>query len=381
MAAAFDAIVVGAGIEGSATAYQLAKRGVKVLLLEQFELLHGQGSSHGGSRVTRRTYLEPHFADMMVESYKLWDQAEKESGIGCFERTKGLLLFKKGSAAFDLVKANIDRLGIAHTILSVEQIREKFGVTYDSDYLGLLEEDAGVLRATDATHAFHTLIRKHGGVIQDGERVLAVVPGPRVTVRTSQGEYVALKVVLCPGPWLQPILRPLGLQVDVTVMEVSVSYWRADPQRYDAQRFPIFMDYGSNPMVYGFPILEAPGLMKILAHTGDETTAATRHGVANPHWLRVTGEYIKQHFPGVDASTDAGTLTCLYTMTPSEDFILDRHPLHSNIIIGGGFSGHGFKLAPIVGSVLARLALGEPITDVDMSHFKIARVLRPAAHI
>eukprot|EP00048_Salpingoeca_helianthica_P014833 m.223779 g.223779 ORF g.223779 m.223779 type:complete len:381 (+) comp16324_c0_seq1:1101-2243(+) len=377
----FDVVVVGAGIEGSAAAYHIAKRGLKVLLLEQYDLLHENGSSHGGSRITRRTYLEPHFADMMVESYKLWDEAEKESGIQCFEKTGGLLLFKKGSSAYDQVKANVDRHGVKHQILSAQQIKEKYGVTYDSEYFGLLEEDAGILRATDATNAFHKLLLKHGGVIQDGEQVQAVVPGPRVTVRTSQGVYRALKVVLCPGAWLQPILRPLGLEVDVTVMEVSVCYWRADPKRYDAQRFPIFMDYSSNPMVYGFPIFEAPGLVKILVHTGDETTVKARHGVANPHWVRMAGQYVQQHFPGVDGTRDAGTLTCLYTMTPTEDFILDRHPQHPNIIIGGGFSGHGFKLAPVVGSVLARLAAGEPISDVEMSHFKIARVLKPAAKL
>eukprot|EP01137_Pigoraptor_chileana_P001598 Opistho-2@39463 len=223
------------------------------------------------------------------------------------------------------------------------------------------------------------LFRKHGGEIRSEERVLAIVPGrllsDPITVRTSKATYVCDKLVLTPGAWINPMLALVGISLNVQVLQIAVCYWKAqNAAEYAAERFPCVIDY-SDDHTYALPALEYPGLVKICAHYGTEVTADTRTFEPNKLVVGDIADSVRRKWRRVDwEGGPAAAITCLYTMTPDEEFVLDRHPSHPNIIIGAGFSGHGFKLAPVVGRILADMAGGRDV-GYDLTPCAISKTL------
>ncbi|XP_063811978.1 peroxisomal sarcosine oxidase isoform X1 [Pseudophryne corroboree] len=380
----FDCIVIGAGIQGSFTAYHLAKNQQKTLLLEQFPLPHSRGSSHGQTRIIRRAYAEDFYTYMMEESYQLWAELERESGIKLYRKTGLLLIAPAGNEEFESVCTNMAQTQTPWEQLTQEQLKLKYpGLFLKPGEVACCDYDGGVLSADKALRAVQEQFQKMGGVIKDGQKVKHIQPGPVVTVTTTFSAYEANKLVITAGPWAQRVLSPLDLELPLKTLRINVCYWKEKiPGRSGLlQSFPAFLAInlnGEEHEVYGLPSQEYPGLFKICFHGGNEADPEQREIPAKHiqiQDIQILCKFISEYLPGLHPEP-AVIEQCMYTNTPDNNFILDHHPLYKNIIIGSGFSGHGFKLSPLVGKILSELALGKQ-HSYDLKPFQITRFKTP----
>ncbi|XP_020923163.1 peroxisomal sarcosine oxidase isoform X2 [Sus scrofa] len=323
----YDAIVIGAGIQGCFTAYHLAKHSRRVLLLEQFFLPHSRGSSHGQSRIIRRAYPEDFYTEMMAECYRIWAQLQHEAGTQLYRQTGLLLLGMKENPELKTIQATLSRHGVEHQYLPSEELKQRFpNIQLARGEVGLLDKSGGVLYADKALRVLQDAIRQLGGIVHDGEKVMEIKPGLPIVVKTTSSSYQARSLIITAGPWTNRLLRPLGLELPLQTLRINVCYWKEKaPGSYSvSQAFPCFLGLGLSLAphhIYGLPSREYPGLVK---------------------------------------------------NTPDEHFILDRHPKYDNIVIGAGFSGHGFKLSPIVGKILYELSM-KLTPSYDLTPFRISR--------
>ncbi|XP_068568715.1 peroxisomal sarcosine oxidase isoform X1 [Cebidichthys violaceus] len=377
MSTNYDCIVIGAGVQGSFTAYQLAKKKQKTLLLEQFVLPHTRGSSHGQTRIIRKAYEQDFYTHMMEESYELWAQLEREAGVKLYRQTGLLLMGPEDSESYQLYKNNLQKNKVPMAILNRDNFSQHIpNVNLAVGDGAVVDITAGVLYADRALKTVQGQFEKLGGVIRDNEKVTDIKPGPVVTVSTSAGVYRAKSVVITAGPWANRLLAHTGLQLPLKVVKINVCYWKEKvPGTYDVkQRFPCFLlteGEESKYHIYGLPSNEYPGLMKICYHIGGETDPDERDKQTDKSDIDILQRVIARCFPGL-VPEPAVVESCMYTITPDQNFVLDRHPSHSNIVFGAGFSGHGFKFGPIIGKLLCELILGE-VPSYDLSPFRIRR--------
>ncbi|CAL8360195.1 unnamed protein product [Merluccius merluccius] len=372
----YDCIVIGAGVQGSFSAYELAKRGRRTLLLEQFVLPHSRGSSHGQTRIIRKAYDQDYYTVMMDESYRLWSQLEEEAGVKLCRQT-GLLVMGPENGTYQVLKNTLQRNGVPMVILQPEEFSKHIPhVNLADGDAALVDITAGVLYADRALRAVQGQFQKLGGIITDGQKVTDIRPGDLVTVMTSGGVYRAKNLVVTAGCWTNTLLSYIGLQLPLKVLKINVYYWKEkDPGCYSLQnRFPCFLQIEcpeAEHLIYGLPSNEYPGLMKVCYHMGSETKPDERDRQTDKSDGDILKRYLTRCFPGL-VPEPAVVESCLYTVTPDEHFVLDCHPVHNNIVIGAGFSGHGFKFGPLIGKLLCELSLGE-VPSYDLSPFRIRR--------
>lgn len=374
----YDAIVIGAGIQGCFSAYHLAKHRKSVLLLEQFFLPHSRGSSHGQSRIIRKAYLEDFYTHMMDECYRLWAQLEQEAGTQLHRRTGLLLLGMAEDPELKSMQATLSRHGLEHQRLSSEELKQRFpNIRLTKGEVGLLDKSGGVLYADKALRALQDAVRHLGGTVRDGEKVLDIKPGLPVTVTATSRSYQAKSLIITAGPWTNRLLRPLGIELPLQTLRINVCYWRETvPGSYGAsQAFPCFLGMGLTPHhVYGLPSGEYPGLMKVCYHHGDAVDPEERdcpRAMTDIQDVQILCDFVRAHLPNLKPQPDIME-RCMYTNTPDTHFILDRHPKYDNIVIGAGFSGHGFKLSPVVGKILYELSM-KLAPSYDLTPFRISR--------
>lgn len=381
MAKVYDVIVVGAGIEGSATAYHLAKQGQETLLLEQFPLPHSRGSSHGQSRITRRAYGEDDFyTEMMKESYRLVDQLQSDYGQQLFKNCGCLIIGPRGNPCLEGSKSALVRHDVEHETFGVSEMKKRYpGLGFPSDYEFILDKSGGILMADKMLKAFQSEFVRHGGVLKDGEAMLDVHPGNIVGIKTTKGLHKCKSLVLALGPWASKFLPRLGLSLPLEPVRISVCYWKEKvPGQFSSESFPCFLEHGRGTGhsfdVYGLPSEEYPGLAKVCLHSGPSIDPDQRDKEDNSWVLERVTKYIVDYFPGLETKPSV-VESCIYTNTPDFNPILDVHPAWKNIVIAAGFSGHGFKLAPVVGKLLGELAMGKT-PSYDMTPFKIERFFK-----
>ena len=366
----YDAIVVGAGVEGSATAMWLARKGVKTLLLEQFELGHTRGSSHGGSRTIRYNYPEAFYVEMMKSAYPMWADIEREAQVKLFVKCGGLAFGRHDDGEIIDTIASLRKFNLPHEVLSGEAVANRFPFLKLPDgFIAVHDSEAGFLYARRCLLAMQKLFLSYGGTILDRHKVFKITPGKMIEVESENGSFYCNSLILCTGAWTNKVLVGTNLKLPLSPERVGVSFW--EKTDLTSEKVPIFYFRGEEENFYGMPDCEYPGLLKIAAHSG--TPVDPDHRDKNPDylWLKLTAEFIQSMTRGI-SSKPSIIETCMCTITPDTHPFLDRHPQYPNIIIGAGFSGHGFKLAPVVGSILSGLVLGEHI-PFDMSHFKIGR--------
>uniref|UniRef100_A0A3P9M3A3 Peroxisomal sarcosine oxidase n=1 Tax=Oryzias latipes TaxID=8090 RepID=A0A3P9M3A3_ORYLA len=373
----FDCVVIGAGVQGSFTAYQLARRNKKTLLLEQFVLPHTRGSSHGQTRIIRKAYEEDFYIRMMEECYKLWSQMEKEAGVKLYRQTGLLVMGPEKNESYQLCKNAM----LKNNVPMVQLTRENFGlhipnVSLAEGHAAFVELTAGVLYADRTLKAVQGQFQKLGGVIRDNEKVTDIKPGSLVTILTSTGVYRTKRLVITAGPWTNRLLVKTGIELPLEVMKINVCYWREKVDgSYDVnQKFPCFLQIeGEKPKehIYGLPANEYPGMVKICLHAGSPADPDQRDQQKDRSDIETLQRFVSRRFPGL-VPEPAVVESCLYTVTPDNHFVLDYHPAYRNIVIGAGFSGHGFKFGPIVGQILCDLSLGE-VPSFDLSPFRITR--------
>ncbi|GAB1296503.1 Peroxisomal sarcosine oxidase [Apodemus speciosus] len=322
---------------------------------------------------------------------------------GCEEgHTELLFLGPKENPELKTIQATLSRQGIDHECLSSVDLKQRFpNIRFTRGEVGLLDKTGGVLYADKALRALQHIICQLGGTVCDGEKVVEIRPGLPVTVRTTSKSYQANSLVITAGPWTNRILRPLGTELPlqhsmasplsptpscIKTLRINVCYWREKvPGSYSvSQGFPCILGLGLAPHhIYGLPASEYPGLMKICYHHGDNVDPEERDHpktFSDIQDVQILCHFVRDHLPGLRPEPDIME-RCMYTNTPDEHFILDRHPKHDNVVIGAGFSGHGFKLAPVVGKILYELSMKLP-PSYDLAPFRISRFSTPSkAHL
>lgn len=361
MARAFDVIVVGVGTMGSATCRELAARGARVLGLERFDVPHSMGAHHGHSRMFRLAYFEhPNYVPLLRRALTLWESLNEESPLRPFTRTGGLYAGPAGCETVDRSAESARTHGLAHTTLSWADMRSEHPqFQLPEHYTGMFEPNAGFVVPEHAVAAMAGGALTRGAEIHARERVLNWSATPsQVRVRTERDEYVGARLVVCCGAWSARIVADLGVPLRVT-RQILGWVWPKEPQPFTLGRFPCWAIEDENASVfYGFPMLASNPGLKLARHvpgpTADpETLDRSGASAADEEDFR---EGLRRFIPAGDGPTLASAI-CMYTMSPDSHFIIDTHPLHPNVSIACGFSGHGFKFATVVGEILADLAL------------------------
>lgn len=373
-----DVIVVGVGTMGAAAAYHLARRGASVLGLEQHAIPHTLGAHHGFSRAIRSAYYEhPNYVPLLKRSFALWDALERTSGQRVLYRTGGLYMGPEDAAFI----TGATRAATAHQLpyerLSPAQLRERFPqFELPSHYTGFLEAEAGFVVPEIAMNAHVEGALRGGATLLGHVKVTSwQVTSEGVRIETNRGAFRAKHVVLTAGAWAP--LWSAGLPFALKVTRQTWGwFWPKVLAPFALGTLPTwFIESEPASGYYGFPMMpEQPGLKLALHQPGTETTAESvdrRIDLAGDEApLR---RCLEGHLPEGNGHLLA-LRTCLYTNSPDGHFIIDRHPTSANVTIACGFSGHGFKFAPVVGEILADLALlgrtDHPIDFLSMDRFR-----------
>jgi sarcosine oxidase len=370
-----DIIVVGGGVMGCTTAYQLAKDGRTVLLLEQYTIGNRMGSSHGASRLFRLAHTNPDYVELARQAYGLWRELESESGERLMKQVDALDIGTP--AILTELRTTLEATGVPFVALDRDEIMHRFPqFSLPEDVTGLYQADYAMLAADRCVSAFAALARGHGATIVEGETVQQVRPtSSGVEVRTDKGTYSARGVVLCAGSWMKPLMRQLGIDLSLTIRKEHITYYRpCDPENWMPGRFPIFRHHlsGTNGRWgVGFPIFEHPGVKLLVDCTGPFVEPGDPDRSVDQAVVSRVRQYVAGILPTL-GDNFIETQTCRYTMTPDDDFILDLHPEFPQVVVASPCSGHGFKFAPLIGRILADLAVrGE--TRYDIKRFKLDR--------
>jgi len=383
----YDVIVLGLGACGAATTYQLAKRGAKVLGIDQFAPPHPFGSTHGDTRVTRLAIGEgAHYTPLAMRSHAIWREIEVETGADLLTTNGGLIISGPeaadfhGSPFFANTVAASQTHGIAHEMLDAAAIRARFpqfGV--DDDAVGYFERSAGFVRPERCVTAQLSLAEKHGAVLHRNEKVVAFDATPSsVTVRTDRMSYEADQLVVAAGAWLPSLLPPDMARLFKVHRQVQFWFEVEDAPAFGPELFPIFIWDLPNGKggVYGFPALDGPlGGIKVAVENYDDTTTAdsVRRDVSPDEVRPVFDMFVAPYIKGV-TSRCVRSLSCLYTVTRDFGFVIDRHPGCERVILASPCSGHGFKHSAAIGEALAQLTL-DGRSAADLRAFSLARLM------
>ena len=379
MAQRFDAIVIGAGGVGAAAAYYLTKAGQQVLLLEQFELNHQQGSSYGYSRVIRYTYDHPIYINLMRDAYPLWLALQAEAAEQLYVKTGGLDFGAPAAATFQALKASMDTAELDYEHLSPDDIRQRYPQFVLKDGMeGLFQADSGLLRASRCVLAHLRLAQARGATVMDRTLVMKVTPGVNgVEVQTAKETFGCDRLVLTVGSWAKGLLAKQGVDLPLKIMPCQLGFYQPNNAAdFEPGTFPVFFahmngDYGEMP--YGIPHEDPSIGVKITTFYGWDTvnTPSEVDYTPSQEWTERIRDFARQYIPGA-AGPLVSTRRCLYTLTPDKHFIVDQHPSYPQVVIGAGFSGHGFKFTTLMGKILADLAVNGS-TPHDISIFKVSR--------
>lgn len=370
----YDVIIIGLGAMGSAAAYHQAKAGRHVLALEQFELGHALGSSYGESRIIRYAYDHPAYIEMAKHTFPLWCAVEADTGHDLLCVTGGLDFGRPDDPMFAETRRSLDIAGIPYESLTPAQVSARFPqFTLAADEVGIYQPDAGFLRASACVMAQATRARDLGATLRTNTAVRDIQIAPdSATVITDDGTYTAASLIITAGPWAGRVLSKVGLDLPLQPTREIVGFFQTEqPDAFLPGRCPIWIAHG-NPMYYGLPNADGQSGFKIGVHgRGESTDPDTINRVCEPEYVAQLRGFLARSIPK-GAGELLKTHVCMYTMTPDEHFVIDRHPLYKHVSIGAGFSGHGFKFSTLIGKMLGDLATGTPST-FESELFSIGR--------
>ncbi len=390
MQAHYDVIVVGLGAMGSAALYQLARRGAKVLGIDQFHPPHTLGSSHGESRITRLAIGEgAAYVPFAQRSHAIWRELEAESGKALLTLSGGLIVGPQhNSAQFhgqrDFVAhsaAIAEQFAIDHAVWDAATVRQRWPQLRmtDEEY-AYYEPTGGIVAVEQAIATQLALGQVRGATLHLDERVLHYVADEEgVTVTTTQGSYQADKLILSAGPWIANLL-PTHLAQPLHVYR-QVIYWfeAEEPQTFHSDHFPFVIWLGKTKEEFFTIFPYAPGSTvgaKVLTEEYLTTvTPASVDRTIHPHEIeRMYQSFVRRHVEGVLPRCIKSGI-CLYTNTPDEHFMIDFHPASDRVLVASPCSGHGFKHSAAIGEALAQLSLDGKST-LDCSQFAFARMAK-----
>lgn len=357
----YDAIVIGLGGIGSAAAYRLAQRGARVLGLEQFELGHDRGASQDESRIIRLSYHRREYVELAKDAFAAWHEVEAASGDRILTITGGLDLAPPDAPeAIEDYAAAMTAAGVAFEWLDTAAIARRWPQwRLDDGTRGLLQEAAGIADPSVGNPAHQRLAREHGAELLERVKVTGIreEAAGELTVETADGRrFETGAVVLATDAWTNDLLGPLGHALPLRVTREQVTWFDAtDRAAFEPDRFPIWIWLGE-PSFYGFPAHRGRGPKVGQDIGGRETTADGRSFEPDPDGLARVAGFLEQHLPTALGPTR--TKTCLYTLTPDRDFVLDCVPGMPGLVVALG-AAHGYKFAALFGRILADLALGD----------------------
>ena len=372
----YEYVVLGLGGWGSAAAYWLSRRaGDGVLGLEQFELGHVRGESQDHSRIIRLSYHTPAYVELAKHAYRVWREVEREAGEPLVLRTGGLDFAPRESAIpLANYSGSMDAAGVPYEHLDAREIRRRwpqFAVT--DDIHGLFQAESGIAMAARGNAAHLRLAREHGATLRDQAPVERLRPaGGEIEVVAGGTAYRCRRLVIAAGAWSNGALTHFGMHLPLRVTKEQVTYFATpNPADFQPDRFPnwIWMD---DPCFYGFPTFGEAGPKAGQDAGGREVDADTRTFEPDQAALARTVEFLRRYIPKALGPV-IYTRTCLYTLTPDRDFVIDRLPGHANVAVGIG-GGHGFKFASLVGRILSELAI-DGRTERNIEPFRIDRAI------
>jgi sarcosine oxidase len=354
-----DVAIVGGGVMGLSTAWVLAKRGRTVVVLEQFDVGSPRCSSHGASRVYRTFYDKQHYASMALEALPLWRDLEQDVGAELLRIVGSISTLER----IDSDRANLDALGVPYEILTADEAGARFpDVHLPGDVLH--QPDTAVL-AADATLA--GLKRRLGGAVREGARVTAIDEvGSHIAVTGDGFTIEAETVVASCGAYAPALLSACGIDLAMEPTQETIAYFRHRSGTLP-DGLPVINDLGRLQR-YGLP---TPSLRayKLAEHgTGPLVDPRTVDIGTTAERVERLAYAASEYLPGFDPEP-VGAETCVYENTPDRDFVIDRR---GRIVVGAGFSGHGFKFAPLIGQVLADLA-DQHTPTIDLTPFSLER--------
>jgi len=388
MAIAFDTIVCGLGAMGSAAVYQLAKRGNKVLGLDQYAPPHVNGSSHGESRIIRQAIGEGEaYVPLVLRSYELWREIESATAKELLTITGGLTLESQRSEAalhgrpdfLDQAIRCAEKFHIRHEIFDTEEISKRFPQFAVTDEHAYFEYETGFLRPELCIEAQLELARRHGAMIQTGESVVSIEgrADSAVTVKTSRGAYCAEKIIVSAGAWIARFLPPPYSRLFKVYRQVMYWFDIRDDLRssFTPPGFPIFIwifAMGGEFGFYGFPTLNG----KTIKVATEQFTTITdpdhaKRAVGGEEARSMYKDYVQGRLPGISDRCSAAA-SCLYTVTPDSNFVIDVHPDNDRIMIASPCSGHGFKHSAAIGEALAERVI-DGRSQIDIGSFSLKR--------
>jgi sarcosine oxidase len=355
----YDAIVIGLGGMGSAALFELARRGLRVLGLEQFARGHDQGSSHGQTRIIRQAYYEhPDYVPLVRRAFEGWYDLEVRAGKHLLTECPCLSIGPPDHPIVAGVRESAQQHNLPVEYLSPAERQRRFPTFhFGDDFDGVVESSSGFLYVDDCVRAQQDEAIRLGATIRDREAVVAwEADGKGVSAETTAGRYSAARLVLTAGPWAGKLLAGLG--APLTVMR-QVPMWFAPRELRLFRRdvFPVFIAETALGTFYGVPAVDTNGV-KVAQHYGAPELPgpeAIERSVSDSDESPVRA-FLRRHLPDADGPRQRAAV-CIYTLTPDRHFVIDVHPQHANVVFAAGFSGHGFKFAPVVGEVLADLAL------------------------
>jgi sarcosine oxidase len=370
----FDVIVVGLGAMGSAVLWQLARRGVPTLGIDRFAPPHHFGSSHGRTRIIREAYHEhPLYVPLVQRARALWKELEAASGRTILRRTGALMV----GPADGILVSGACQSAVAHDLdherWTARDLRERYPAFHVPDEMSAIwEPGAGVLFPEECIDAMLAEARRGGAEVLSGTPVSGwFSSGSHVTVTTAARDYSASGIILTAGPWLSELLVQMPLAL---TLERASQFW-FDPEPpagpFDPARLPVFLlEYRQDAFFYGIPDL-GHGLKVAFHHGGEPLVLDAPRRPVSDEEVSAARSMVDRWLPGAGGPLRDAT-TCIYTNTPDQHFVIDRHPDTPRVLVASCCSGHGFKFATAIGEVLADLACDIP-PQVDLTAFRAGR--------
>lgn len=370
----FDVIVIGQGALGSAASYWLSCReGVSVLGLEQFSLGHDRGASHDHTRIIRLSYHSPEYVRLAQQAYLAWAMVADEANEQLVVQTGGIDLEPPGSAQpLDDYISSLAACNVPYEVLDAREILRRWPqFSLQDGTRALYQESSGFCAAIKCNTAHIKLAQAHGASILDNTAVSSIRDTRgEVEVIAGGKSYRCGKLIIAADAWTNDLLAHLGMEIPLTITQEQVTYFQtARLTDYSSDRFPVWI-WMDEPSFYGFPVFGEAAVKVAQDMGGQMVTAQTRSFTADPDTLKRVQRFTATHLPGAIGPA-LYTKTCLYTMPPDRDFVIDTLVGHPNIIVLQG-AAHSFKFASLIGKISAELAI-DGTSRCDISAFRSDR--------
>lgn len=384
----FDVAVVGLGAMGSATLYQLAKRGINAVGIDQYSPPHTFGSTHGETRLTRCAIGEGHqYVPLAMRSHEIWRELYNETGEKLLHETGALMIESSGSQGDVHGSANFlnttisaaTKFGINHEVLSGSEAQKRFpAFNIGDDDKAYFEPGAGYLKVEQCVEAQLNRAKELGATLMPNTKVQSIEHhSDHITIDLGDNTIDVGKLAVCAGPWVKQLLGEPYNEFLTTTRQVLHWYPIEPNARQEWHDHPVFIwVHGNGDGYYGLPSLEDPTLIKVAnANYGKPTTPDNiERGIAESEQTEMFDLHLAGRLNGVAAQT-AKSVTCIYTVTPDSDFIIDWHPEHQNTFVVSACSGHGFKHSAAIGEAVAQQLISNS-SKIDLSAFKLSRFER-----